>query len=202
MKVVGKKPVSPHHKHWFTIDPAIPTLHHNYIRLRRKQFKLRGKGKPVPDQLYRDYLQARHAFKEAMRAAKDKCWEELVEQVSHNHHVIWTAWHHTTPSTFHPLPAFTSSDPAAPPSQTAIGNLNIIGKHFESVSTLPDDPAFNKSEDQNVKSTLESLHLPSQPVSLPFTLDQLTDACQHINTNTALGSDDISPHFIKHGGPM
>lgn len=94
------------------------------------------------------------------------------------------------------------TDPAAPPPLTPIDNLNIIRKHFESVSTLPDDPAFNKSQDDTVKATLKSLHLPSQPVSLPFTLDQLTDACQHVNTNTALGSDDISPHFIKHGGPI
>ena len=202
MDVIGKKPVSSHHKHWFTIDPNIPSLHNRYITLDRKRFKLRGRGLPVPPQLQQEYQQARQAFKEAMRAAKDKCWEELVKQVSHNHHVIWTAWHHTIPSTFHPLPTFTSHDPNAPPVQTPVENLNIIGKHFESISTLPNDPTFNKSMDDTVRETIQSLALPSQPVTLPFTEQQLTDACQHINTNTTLGPDDISPHFIKHGGPM
>ena len=202
MDVVGKKPVSHKHTHWYTIDPAIPTLHLRYIRLNRKRFKLRGKGRPVPPALQQECHEARQAFNEAKRAAKDKCWEELVQQVSHNHHVIWTAWHRTVPTPFHPLPTFTSPDPTAPPCLTPVDNLNIIGKHFESVSTLPDDPSFNKSMDQTVQSTLESLTLPSQPVTLPFTEQQLADACAHVNTNTALGPDDISPHFLKHGGPM
>jgi len=202
INVIGKKPVSSHHKHWYTIDPNIQTLHIRYIKLDRKRFKLRGKGRPISSQLQHDYQQARKTFKEAKRAAQDKCWEDLVQQVSHNHHVIWTAWHHTIPSTFHPLPTFASHDSNIPPSQTPIDNLNIIGKHFESVSTLPDDPAFNKSMDDTVTQTVQSLTLPSQPVTLPFSEQQLIDACQHVNTNTALGPDDISPHFIKHGGPM
>src|SRR6185437_3189344 len=98
--------------------------------------------------------------KEAKRAAEDKCWEELVQQVSRNHHVIWTAWHHTLPSSFHPLPTFTSPDPTAQPSQTPVDNLNIVAKHFQSVSTLPDDPAFNKSHDVIVQQTIQSLKLP------------------------------------------
>jgi Reverse transcriptase (RNA-dependent DNA polymerase)/Endonuclease-reverse transcriptase len=202
LHVIGKKPVSPHHKHWFTINPAIPSLHRTYIRLCRRILKHKMRGYPVPPELHIQYRQAKQAFKQAMIDAKTQCWEELVQQVSHNHHVIWTAWHRTVPSTFHPLPTFTSTDPTAPPCTTPLDNLNIIGKHFQSISTLPDDPSFNKSMDESVKSTLDSLALPSQPVILPFTQQQLTDACEHINTNTALGPDDISPHFIKHGGPM
>src|SRR5690242_8397597 len=35
-KVIGKKRVSMHHKHWFTINPNIPTLHRAFIRLHRR----------------------------------------------------------------------------------------------------------------------------------------------------------------------
>ena len=77
-----------------------------------------------------------------------------------------------------------------------------LAQHFASTPTLPDDPAFNKSQDDNVRHTIQSLALPSQPVSLPFTQQQLTDACHDINTHTAQGPDDMSPHFLKHGGPM
>ena len=199
--VIGKKPVSPKHNHWYTIDPNIPTLHHTYIRLCRRRLRVRIRGIPMPSTLERDYQQAKQAFEQAMRAAKDKCWEELVEQVSQNHHVIWTAWHRTMPTTIHPLPTF-KTDRSAAPCSDPIDNLNNIGKHFESISTLPDDPAFNKSQDDIVNNTIQSLRLPTQTVTLPFTEQQLTAACQHINTNTALGPDDISPHFIKHGGPM
>ena len=52
-----------------------------------------------------------------------------------------------------------------------------------------------------MKHTIDSLRLPSTPVTLPFTKQQLQDQCEHININTALGPDDISPHFLKHGGP-
>jgi len=201
-EVIGKKPVSPKHNHWYTIDPNIPTLHHTYIHLCRRRLKLRIKRHPIPPQLHTEYRQAKQAFKQAMTTAKEKCWEELVQQVSHNHHVIWTAWHRTVPSTTHPLPTFTTPDPTAAPCSNPIDNLNIIGKHFESISTLPDDPAFNKTMDPTVQATIDSLTLPPQPVTLPFTEEQLTDACRNINTNTALGPDDISPHFIKHGGPM
>jgi hypothetical protein len=77
-----------------------------------------------------------------------------------------------------------------------------MAQHIQNTSTIPNDASFNNSQDDTVRQTLASLQLPSVPVTLPFTQQQLTDACTHINTNTALGPDDISPHFLKHGGPM
>ena len=197
---IRKKPVRHTSKHWFTINPAIPSLHRQYVQLRRTRDRVRSKGRAVPSQLLSRYRAARHEFCQAMRQAKQQCWEELVQQVDHNHQIIWTAWHRTTPSTSSTLPTF-HTDPSTPPPTTTTENLNILARHFQSVSTLPNDPAFNQSQDTNVHNTINSIQTPSQPVALPFTQQQISDACQHINTNTALGPDDISPCFLKHGGP-
>ena len=196
--VIGKKAVSIHHKHWFNIDPSIPTLHRTFIQLHRKRIKLKQKQLPIPPTLQHTYVQARHDFKTAMKNAKTKCWEELVEQVSKNKQIIWTAWHKSQPSKHHPLPPFQSTHDNDPPCVTPIDNLNIIARHFQSISTLPADPSFNRSEDLNVQHTINTLTLPIEPVALPFNKEQLANACQHMNTNTAAGPDDISPHFIKH----
>ena len=200
MSVVGKKTVSIHHKHWFTIDPNIPSLHHQYVVLKRQLRTYKKHDRPIPHHINRQYQHARYLFRKAMRDAKQACWHELVEQVSHDHRIVWTAWHRTIPSSSSSLPAFNTS-PSDPPSLTPKDNLNIMARHIKNISTLPDDPAFNKSEDNNVQQTISSLSLPSIPVTLPFTQEQLEEACQHVNTSTALGPDDISPHFLKHGGP-
>lgn len=197
--IIGKKAVSVNHQHWFTLDPAIPTLHRNYVVLRRKRALRRKNNGIVPSGIERQYQQARHLFQTSMRQAKQACWEELVEQVYHDHRIVWTAWNRTVPSSLISLPPFTS--PNNSPVQTPVDNLNIMARHIQQVSTIPNDPAFNNSEDANVEQTVSSFTLPSEPVTLPFTQQQLEDACEHINTNTALGPDDISPHFLKHGGP-
>jgi hypothetical protein len=197
---IGKKAIRHTSKHWFTINPAIPGLYRTYIHLRRARDRIRGRNRPVPAHLSAQVRTARHTFREAMRTAKQKCWEELIEQVDRNHQIIWTAWHRTTPSTSTPLPTFQPTANTQPPT-SPVANLNILAQHFQSVSTLPNDPAFNRSQDDAVHNTVTSAQLPPVHVELPFTQQQLTDACEHINTNTALGPDDISPCFIKQGGP-
>jgi hypothetical protein len=200
---IGKKPVSIHHKHWFTLNPVIPSLHRTYVQLRRQRRHYNDNNIPIPDHMQRAYQHARHLFRTAMREAKQACWQELVEQVCKDHKIVWTAWHRTVPATSHALPAFNRLDPAHdPPSCTPVDNLNIMARHIQNISTIPHDASFNNSQDETVRQTVESLQLPTIPVTLPFTQQQLTDACAHINTNTALGPDDVSPHFLKHGGPM
>ena len=88
MEVVGKKRVAIHHKHWFTIDPNIPSLHRTYIRLLRKVYSMKHNNIPIPEHLHRAKIQAQYAFRDAMKTAKTKCWEELVQQVHKDHHVI------------------------------------------------------------------------------------------------------------------
>ena len=200
---IGKKPVSIHHKHWFTLNPVIPSLHRTYVQLRRQRRSYKHNNIPIPDHMQRAYQHARYLFRTTMREAQQACWQELVEQVSKDHKIVWTAWHRTVPSTSHTLPTFNRLDPAHdPPSCTPVDNLNIMAQHIKNISTIPNDSSFNNSQDDTVRQTIASLQLPSVPVTLPFTQQQLTDACTHINTNTALGPDDISPHFLKHGGPM
>jgi hypothetical protein len=200
---IGKKAVSIHHQHWFTLNPDIPTLHRKYVQLRRQRITYKRNDIPIPAHINRMYQQARHLFCTAMRDAKQACWHELVEQVCKDHKIVWTAWHRTVPATSRALPAFNRLDPAHdPPATTPVDNLNIMARHVQNISTIPRDASFNNAEDINVQQTVASLQLPSAPAFLPFTQQQLTDACHNVNTNTALGPDDISPHFLKHGGPM
>ena len=199
-RVIGKKAIRSTSQHWFTLNPDMASLHRKYIQLRRARDRVRHKNRPIPPGLQRLYTRARYAFGSAMRTAKQQCWEELVQQVEKNHHIIWTAWHYLTPAFDKKLPTFASDTTNATPT-SPVDNLNIMARHFQSVSTLPDDPLFNHSQDSDVANTVHSLQLPSQSVSLPFTQQQLVDECANINTNTALGPDDVSPCFIKHGGP-
>jgi len=196
--VIGKKAVSATHKHWFTLDPAIPTLHRNFVIWRRKRALCRRNGEEVPDLIERQYQHTRYLFRTAMHQAKQACWEELVGQVAHDKRIVWTAWHGCVPSSTLSLPPFAA--PGTPPARTPIDNLNIMGRHIQQVSTVPHDPAFNNTMDTEVEHIASSFSLPKQPITLPFTQQQLEEAAQDINTNTALGPDDISPHFIKHGG--
>ena len=129
MYVIGKKVVSVNHQHWFTLNPVIPTLHKQYVTLRRRRAICRRNDMQVPTTLERKYQQARHQFRTAMREAKQACWEELVEQVSHDHRIVWTAWHRTIPSSSIALPPFT--DPSSSPSQTPIDNLNIMTRYIQ-----------------------------------------------------------------------
>ena len=199
--VIRKKTVLMQHKHWFTINPALPSLLRTYNRLKRIRDARKRDMIQISHDLQQRYTQARIAFRVAARDAKQQCFGELVEQVSKDHRIIWKAWHRTIPSTRTPLPTFTSSNPADQPPLTETDNLNHIARHFQSVSTIPDDPAFNNTQDNNVKQTIDSLQLPSIPVTLPFTQQQLQEQCNNINVNTMGGPDDISPHFLKHGGP-
>ena len=147
-KTIKKKAIRHTSQHWFTIDPLIPSLHQTYIRLRRARDRMGPKSRTIPTHLNNRYRDARHKFNDAMRCAKQKCWEELVKQVDNNHRIIWTAWHKTTPSASTSLPTFKSNTHGPPTSP--IENLNILARHFQSVSTLPDDQAFNKSQDATV----------------------------------------------------
>ena len=155
MEVVGKKRVSIHHKHWYTIDPNIPSLHRTYIRLLRKVYEHETQQHAYSCTSTTSQLQAQHAFRDAMKSSQGlnvgKNWYNKYHK---DHHVIWTAWHRTIPSTQHPLPPFTSPIPAASP----VDNLNTLAQHFASISTLPDDPAFNKSQDDNVRHTINHSH--------------------------------------------
>lgn len=199
MSIIGKKQVSVNHKHWFTLDPEIPSLYRKYVILKRKRYVYKKHDRPIPPIINRQYQQARFTWTQAKHQAQQACWQELVEQVHHQHHIVWTAWHQTIPSSATSLPPFTSHGTAL--STTHIDNLNIMARHIQKVSTIPNDPSFNNNMDNQVQSVVESATLPSELVSLPFTPEQLAHACQNINTNTALGPDDISPHFLKHGGP-
>ena len=200
-RVIRKKAVSMHHKHWFTINPALPSLLRRYNQLKRIRDARRRDRIQISHELQQRYSQARTAFRVAVRDAKQECFSELVEQVSKDHRIIWKAWHRTIPSTRTPLPTFTSSHPADQPPMDDTENLNHIARYFQSISTIPQDPSFNNTQDDTVKQTVESLHLPSIPVTLPFTQQQLQEQCNNTNVNTMGGPDDISPHFLKHGGP-
>ena len=170
--IIGKKVIRFTSHHWFTINPNIPQLHRKYIRLRRAYDRHRIQHHIIPPHLLLRLRQARKEFDHAMRNAKQKCWEELIQQIDKDHHIMWTAWHRTTPSTFTSLPTFQSS-PNIPPVTSPTENLNIMARHFESVSTLPDDPQFDRSMDNTVHQTMQNMQLPQQQVSLPFNMDDM-----------------------------
>jgi hypothetical protein len=78
-----------------------------------------------------------------------------------------------------------------------------MAAHLASVSSLACDPSHDVAHERHVRDYL-STNVPSlsNPSELPsWTLDDVIGVCSRFRLNTALGSDNMSPYFLRHGGP-
>ena len=77
-----------------------------------------------------------------------------------------------------------------------------MASHLAAVSSLVRDPSHDLAHESHVRDYLSS-HVPSHsnPHESPtWTLDDVIGVCSRFRLNTALGSDNVSPYFLRHGG--
>jgi hypothetical protein len=95
-------------------------------------------------------------------------------------------------------------DAKGKPPRTAEQALTNMAAHLAAVSSLPCGDARNATHEDVVHSYLRDC-IPERPCSPhppSFTYEQVAQACLHFRLDTALGSDNMSPYFLHHGGSL
>lgn len=210
---VGTSLVKPNSNRWWRLAPSLHTLHSTYHSARRHYYQCRRRGiegNPL-SAVYETYKQARDNFITSVRTAKRQCWDEMTAAVDDHessegtrgkHKVVWSKYKNTIPSKRTPLGSFTSPHDGSLPHNTQQA-INNLAQHIALTSSLPNDPAFDQSHHDMIENDIHRIL--SQPLthmaSPPFTLDDVKSVCSRVRLKTALGPDNISPYFLRHGGP-
>ena len=203
---VGKKRIHNQSKHWWNRQgrKTVQQLYikykdakHHFEMLRRRRGVLPSRLETARENRTTAHKLFRAKAKEERLAAE----EEFAASLDEHQKVAWSQFRRAVPRVFTPLASFRhpiSGDIPTRP-QHAINNL---ATHLASVSTVPHDPHFDTSEDEAIEQEGQDLAgaPPGTRQGLPFTLQQLKQAIPNIGLKTALGTDDMSPYFIKHGG--
>ena len=209
---IGAVQVPPNSKEWWQHIPNMQTLHDTYRKARRvcRAVRRRGRVSPSPVALAQTraaYLKAKGAFLTAVQKGKRAYWDGMVaaidQQTSNNKHKpFWARLKRVMPSTQKAAASFPDSQGAPPLTpQHAIDNM---ASHLAQVSSLTPHPSHDKRHERVVMDYLRD-HVPnhsnvSEPP--PFTPDEVKQACLRFRLNTALGSDNVAPHFLIHGGDL
>jgi len=207
---IGTVRVPPNSKEWWQHIPNIHSLHETYRKARRDIRAARRRGRVPPSPLLlaqtrSRYLKARGAFLTAVNKGKKEYWDGVVaaidEQTQNNKHKpFWARVKRVMPSLNKAIASFPDARGAPPLTpQHAIDNM---ADHLASVSSLTAHPSHDATHERHVMSHLRG-YVPSHSNvrELPsFSLDDVKQACLRFRLNTALGSDNIAPHFLIHGG--
>ena len=215
-QTIGTVNITGKHQDWWGRDPAIPTLHRAKQKAQREyRYMLKRRAarpNSAPTQAHFEsaltaYRKARAEFENAVRACRIKCYEELVASLDDGRHkLIWSMWNRVSGSPRIPLASVHDPNNKSPPlsQQHAIDNMAQFLKHISTATpTTQHDPHEQRMQHEHVMDYL--LHVDEQSdiaAPPPFTLDDVIRLCETSRTNTALGSDNVSPHFLRRGGRM
>lgn len=207
---VGTSTTRKNSKEWWMFAPHIHTLHEAYRKARRNRRAARRRGRvpppiPVLVATQEAYRKAKGALFSAINKGKQTYGDALVsaiDQTTHKnkHKPYWACLKRVMPSTRTPFASFPDATGAPPASlQHAIDNL---AAHLAHISSLAPDPTHDTQQERHVKEYLTNHVLPHANVNEPppFNLDEVARSCSSFRLNTALGSDNVSPYFLKYGG--
>jgi hypothetical protein len=202
---VGKKKITNQSKHWWNRQGrrTVQALHTAY-KDAKGQWELLRRRKASATRVAtarkaRDEAQAR--FRTVAQEERQAAEEEFAASLDEHHKVAWSQFRRAVPRVFTPLAPFPHPTTGQLPERPQQA-LNHLATHLAGVSTIPQDPHFDTSMDAAISMEVQDM-LDTPPTTregLPFTLEQLQRYIPHIRLNTALGTDDVSPYFIKHGG--
>ena len=208
---IGTVTTPPNSKEWWSYVPNIDQLYAAYRTARRKRRYVRRRGRSPPSILdlvtsQRDYVEAKSAFLKAVSEARKECWYELAAACDgitpHNKHkLLWSKRKRIWPSSRVPPASFCAADGSPPLTPTHA--LDNMASHLAAVSSPKYDPQHDAIHERHVEECISNDIPPcSNPSETPpFSLDHVTSACSSFRLNTALGSDNISPYFLRYGGP-
>lgn len=209
---IGTVTTPPNSKEWWQFIPNIHTLHETYRKARRDSRAARRRGRvPPPSHVLAStrerYLRARGAFLKAIQKGKQKYDDEMVSAIDHHtpnnkHKPYWARLKRVMPRSHKAQASFPDRDGAPP--QSPQQSLNNLAEHLARVSSLAHEPSHDADHERHVKEYLANHVLPHSNVREPpsFSLDDVSQACSRFRLNTALGSDNVSPYFLKRGGDV
>ena len=202
---VGKKRITSQSKRWWNRDGSgrVQRLHIRYKRAKEQHEWLRRRkaaaaeiqaAKQAQDDTYAEF---RTVAVEEKRAAE----EEFAASLDDHHKLAWAQYRRAVPRVFTPLGSFPHPTTGELPTRPQ-ESINNLATHLAGVSTVPQDPSFDTTDDDMITQQVQDM-LDTPPTTrhaLPFTLQQMKQYIPHVRLNTALGTDDVSPYFIKYGG--
>ena len=214
-ETIGTVQITGKHQEWWGRDSNIPRLHrikqaarrvYRFMQKRHARHPTANTEAKLTNTLTR-WRKARNEFEKAVRAARIQCYEELVASLDDGcHKLLWSSWKRASGSPRIPMASVHDPISKSPPlsQQHAINNMAEFLKSISTATqTTPCDPPEQQMQDQHVTEYL--LHVdPESDISLspPFTIDDVTQLCLASRINTALGSDNVSPYFLRRGGRM
>ena len=202
---VGTVHVDPRCQEWWS--PHLTSLHNTYRRCRRRLRRLR-KCRATPVHVLfaaqTSYKKARTAFKSAVGKARTASWDALAAACDNvterrRHKLLWHKYKRTVPSSRVPFAPFADVN-GAPPTSTQ-HKLDNMAAHLARISSLAPDPAHDQHWEQHVRMSMSDV--PSRPRGderAPFSLEDVVSVCSKFRLNTAFGSDNVSPFFLRYGG--
>ena len=209
---VGIVHVKPTSNGWWTEAPNLSSLHKTYRVARRKIRALKKlmvkSGRSIPTSIQNatqaSYVQARSAFNAAVKEAQDKYWKKTkasFDTVGPNgkHKLVWSlVKRFTAPAR---SPSASVCDSAGQPPTSPQQAINNMAAHLARISSLTSDVTHNRQHERMVLDYLETIPLASNTQEPPpFDLNKVAEICTHFRLHTALGSDNVSPYFLKFGG--
>ena len=181
---------------WWKFDPLLPSLH---SECRRKHTAyLRHRHFPDHEQFKVQYRIARHAFRDACRRAKRRSFTILASSIQQpNNQPNWEAFRRTAgKSTSANLSCV--RDPSGEVPSSLAHSLDNMANFLEEVCTLNNVPP--SADDAVINDyVLSGDRLnESSPFDDDISLDEVVLGCNRVNLTSAIGPDNISPHFLKH----
>ena len=211
-KHVGISKVREGSKQWWSHAPNVHALHKAYRSARHLVRKNRKRDSTVPiDVRVRDkaaYSKAKGEFNKVVRKARRECWNSLIASVDgltadHKHKLLWSKSKRLMKTGKNAKGSF--CDEHGMPPETETQSLDNMAVHLANVSSLaptsaPDAQQLEREVQEYISSDQHVPLRPDRRTDPPFTLDKVKLACSSLRLNTSLGSDNVSPYFLKHGG--
>jgi endonuclease/exonuclease/phosphatase family metal-dependent hydrolase len=204
---IGQRRVTHMSKNWWS--HTVLQLSKKFHRLERKYFLLRSRRRNTSPTILASLLlqrnKARNEFRTASRQAKLDASNKSSESIESNKKVAWSQHKRLVKHTYNPMGTFRDKDDILPKDrQESIDNMSY---HFAKTSQISEDPSFDSNHHTLVENdATNGLYNDGETITLtscaglPFSLQQLSTACTQAKIHTALGPDEISPHFLRQGG--
>jgi ribonuclease HI len=220
---VGEIKRVPHIKDGWAMSPEIRAAHDKMRHRRRMVRRLRklvinnnrndsdeheNRNSITPHQLQRarvEYMEARKDWNTQVWKGKTKEWTKVTAACDtytdkQKHNIVWKKYKRTKPTTR--VAAASFADKEGRPPIDATQALNNMADHIARISSLPRSAMFDEAHEEHVRSYVRD-HIPELPCSPhapSFSFTDVEQTCTSFRLNTSLGSDNISPYFLRYGG--
>jgi len=199
LATIGKCELKNKTKKWFD-NKDVKSKYINMKKAQRKYLKNRSNNNNKIK-----YNENKQQFKQACKEAKNKLWRDFCNKIQEpdNNKLRWSVWHQSTGSSSKTSLNNIHDSNNNPPSSTT-ESLNNIGSHFHNTifNSPPNTNSFHNSIlQQFLNFNPNPPHHEPPESDEPLSLAEISEMVHNIKIKTALGPDDISPYFIKYGGP-